>query len=173
MVDKNRISSKTLVSMMDQKKYPDIRALFRSVEAADISESLESLDLARCIAFFRMIPKDRRSEAFSHLSFDKQQGMLERLPDIVAINILNEMEPVDRTQLLEELPEDVRVKKIAMLNPEERNMAWQLLSYPEDSVGRLMSPEFVAISSDMTVKEALADIRWNAEKTSNTAHHTS
>ncbi|SME90515.1 magnesium transporter [Pseudobacteriovorax antillogorgiicola] len=158
------LTAESLTQYMDSKNFEEIRSAFKSMEIADISEILQDLDLSYTIAFFRMIPKDRRSEVFSYLPFERQREMLEKLPQIVAVNVLNEMEPVDRTQLLEELPEDVRVKKIAMLDPEERNMAWQLLSYPEDSIGRLMSPEFLAIAAKMTVREALADIRWNAEK---------
>lgn len=164
MLETSHYSAREIKVLMDSKDYKGLRDLLASIEVADISEIFDDLELSYSIALFRMAPKDRRTEIFSFLSFDKQQNMLARLPQQVVANILNEMEPVDRTQLLEDLPEDVRSKKISLLEPDERIMAWQLLSYPEDSIGRLMSPEFVAVNHNMTVIEALDHIRWNSEK---------
>ena len=164
MLETSHYSAREIKVLMDSKDYKGLRDLLASIEVADISEIFDDLELSYSIALFRMAPKDRRTEVFSFLSFDKQQNMLARLPQQVVANILNEMEPVDRTQLLEDLPEDVRSKKISLLEPDERIMAWQLLSYPEDSIGRLMSPEFVAVNHNMTVIEALDHIRWNSEK---------
>lgn len=164
MANENSLSSEQIMSLLQAKDYDKVRHLFRTVEAADIGEILDEVSLDSCIPLYRMVPKDRRSEVFSYFKQERQVELLEKLPKIVSVKILNEMEPVDRTQFLEELPEEDRSKQISLLEPGERNMAWKLLSYPEDSIGRLMSPEFVAISFDMTVKEALAFIRWNGEK---------
>ena len=71
------------------------------------------------------------------------------------------MEPDDRTKLLEELPLSLRNKILLKLKPEEREVAWQLLSYPENSVGRLMTPDFLSLSPDMLVSEALEYIHWS------------
>ena len=142
------------------------------MEVADISEIFSELTLSENIALFRLVAKSRRPELFSYLHFEIQNGMLESMPEIVSVSLLNEMEPVDRTQLLEELPEELRARLIAQLEPGERKMAWQLLSYPEDSIGRMMSPEFVAISPELTVREALAHIRWKSSGLAeNLLHH--
>ena len=98
------------------------------------------------------------------MHFELQEELLAHLPDVVGITILNEMDPVDRTRLLEELPQEISTRFILKLNPEERKMAWQLLSYPEDSVGRIMTPEFASVHSGITVRDALADIRWNSTR---------
>lgn len=164
MLDKSDYTARDIKKLMDGKDYKELRSLLSSLEIADISELFEELSLSYSIAFFRMVPKDRRTEVFSFLNFDKQQSMLERMPQLVVASILNEMEPVDRTQFLEDLPEEERAKNISLLEPSERNMAWKLLSYPEDSIGRIMSPEFVAVSKESTVKDVMADIRWNSER---------
>ena len=76
-----------------------------------------------------------------------------------AVGILNEMSPDDRTALLEELPPEAVKGLVASLSPSERAVAQNLLGYPERSVGRLMTPDFIAIKSDWTVQQVLDDIR--------------
>ncbi len=164
--------SKHLLHLLSHRKFKHLRSIFESMESANISEIFEDIELSQSIPFFRLIPKPRRAEVFSYLPVDRQEEMLEQLPDVVGIALLNDMEPVDRTRLLEELPEEISAKLILQLSPEERKMAWQLLSYPEDSVGRIMSPEFVAFKTGITVAQALDEIRWNANKfRENLLHH--
>ena len=150
--------------LLAQNDLKGIRAAFKDMETADISEIYEDLDIRHCIVLFRLIPKERRAEVFSHIHFELQEELLSHLPDVVGITILNEMDPVDRTRLLEELPQEISTRFILKLNPEERKMAWQLLSYPEDSIGRIMTPEFASVHSGITVRDALADIRWNSTR---------
>ena len=76
-----------------------------------------------------------------------------------AVNILNEMSPDDRTTLLEELPPETVKGLVASLSPSERAVAQHLLGYPEGSVGRLMTPDFIAIRADWTVQQVLDDVR--------------
>ena len=143
-------------------EYKKIRSLFRSINAADISELFDSLAVVEAIILFRLVAKVRRSEVFAYLSAERQRSMLDRLPDTVVVSLLNDLDPVDRTKLLEDLPYELSDSFLKMLSPDERKIAKQLLSYPEDSVGRLMNPEFVAISQDMSAASALDYIRWNA-----------
>jgi magnesium transporter len=146
------------------RSFKRLRATFRAMEAADLSDIFAELDIVQCIVLFRLIPKENRAGVFSYFPFELQQKMLDQLPDPVAVSLLNEMEPVDRTQLLEDLPAELSTRLILKLNPEERKIAWQLLSYPEDSVGRLMSPEFFSIRPGLSVRDVLADIRWTGNK---------
>ena len=147
---------------LDARDFKRIRQLFRDMNVADIAETLGELEIVDVIVLFRLIQKSQRAEVFSYLRFELQEEMLDRLPDVVVVSLINEMDPVDRTQLLEELPPEISGRIILKLSPEERKIAWKLLSYPEGSVGRLMSPEFVALKHDMTCDQALAHIRWNA-----------
>lgn len=150
--------------LLSERAFKRLRAAFRIMEAADLSDIFSELDIVQCIILFRLIPKENRAEVFSYFPYELQQKLLDQLPDAVAVSLLNEMEPVDRTQLLEELPSELSTKLILKLSPEERKIAWQLLSYPEDSVGRLMSPEFFSIRSGLNVRDALADIRWTGAR---------
>jgi magnesium transporter len=75
------------------------------------------------------------------------------------VAILNEMSPDDRTALLEELPSQAARKLMRLLTPEERRVAQALLGYPEGSVGRLMTPDFIAVHEDWTVQQVLDFVR--------------
>lgn len=163
-MEEPRISVEEVQQLLSARAFKRLRAALRSIESADISDFFEGLDIMACIVLFRLIPKENRAEVFSYFPHELQQRLLDQLPDAVAVSLLNEMEPVDRTQLLEELPPELSTRLILKLSPEERKIAWQLLSYPEDSVGRLMSPEFFSIREGMTVRDALADIRWTGSK---------
>ena len=87
--------------------------------------------------------------------------MLNKLPKPIGDFILNGMEPDDRIKLLEGVPEDLQQSILDALSPEERKITKQLLSYKEDSVGRLMTPYFVSIRENKTVRSALDQIRWS------------
>ena len=143
------------------RQFRHLRNYCRMAEPADIAESVDGLSSAEVIVLFRLLPKRRRAEIFAYLSFDVQERLLEDLPDNVVSNLMNEMEADDRTRLLEDLPEEIRGRILLKLSPEERKTAWQLLSYPEDSVGRLMNPEFIALRADMKVAQAVDYLRWN------------
>ena len=147
---------------LHKHEYKQIRALFRKVNSADISEVFGHLTVVESIILFRLVAKVRRSEVFGFLSIDRQKSMLDRLPDTVVVSLLNDLEPVGRTKLLEEIPNELSTRFLTMLSPGERKIAKQLLSYPEDSVGRLMNPEFVSVGIEISAASALDYIRWNA-----------
>ena len=146
---------------LNYRDYKTLRQLFKESEIADVAEALSELDMAESIALFRLVPRHNRSKLFSYLSLERQEELLEELPDVIVASLMNEMEPDDRTKLLEDIPLRLRNKILLKLRPEEREVAWQLLSYPENSVGRLMTPDFLALSPEMLVSEALEYIHWS------------
>src|SRR5207253_6905720 len=99
------------------------------------------------------------ADVFEYLDIDAQQQLLRAMAHEQVVAILNEMSPDDRTALLEELPSAAARQLIQLLTPEERKVAQSLLGYPEGSVGRLMTPDFVAIREGWTVKEVLDYVR--------------
>jgi magnesium transporter len=145
---------------LTSKNYKAMRPVLKSAEPADIGERLAELPIAELVVLFRLIPRSRRAQVFAYVPFERQEELLESLPEAVVSTLLNDMEPDDRTRLLEDLPFEIRSQILLKLSPEERSMAWQLLSYDEDSVGRLMNPEFIAVRGEMKVSDALEFIRW-------------
>jgi magnesium transporter len=105
------------------------------------------------------LPHDLAADVFEYLDFDAQQTLLRAMAHEQVVGILNEMAPDDRTALLEELPSAAARQLIRLLTPEERRIATALLGYPEDSVGRLMTPDFIAVHEDWTVQQVLDYVR--------------
>src|SRR5207247_142086 len=111
------------------------------------------------VIIFRVLPHDLAADVFEYLDFDAQQKLLRAMAHEQVVGILNEMAPDDRTALLEELPSAAARQLIRLLTPEERRIATALLGYPEDSVGRLMTPDFIAVHEDWTVQQVLDYVR--------------
>ncbi len=130
-------------------------------EIADILLSIE--DEKNQIKFFKLLPDNRKVEVFSHMEDHFQEFMFEELPLKTIKYILLNLEPDDRTAILEEVNKELQAKLLSLLPKDELKESRELLSYPEESVGRLMTPEFVALSPDWTVKRALNYIRKVAQ----------
>jgi magnesium transporter len=101
----------------------------------------------------------RASSVFKILDLHQQKTVIQELPPLKTAELLNELPADDRTAFLEELPSEVVAELIKLLNPEERKITLSLLGYPEDSVGRLMTPDYIAVQVDWTVREVLEHIR--------------
>lgn len=150
--------------LLSERNFSAIRKGFKEYNPTDIAEVVDGEDISDQIMYFRLIERSKRAEAFTYLDIDDQKNLLEELNDSVVISVMNQMDPVDRTKLLEDLTPEISNSIILKLDPEERQLAWKLLSYPEDSVGRIMSPEFVALKKNMLVNQAIEYVRWNASR---------
>src|SRR5207247_7553570 len=105
------------------------------------------------------LPHDVAADVFEYLSVEDQEKMLHALGNEQVAKILNELSPDDRTALLEELPAAATQKLLNLLSPAERKIAADLLGYPKDSIGRRMTPEYIAIQQTWTVAEVLEHLR--------------
>lgn len=101
----------------------------------------------------------RAASVFKILDFATQQQIIHELPPFKTAELLNTLSPDDRTDFLEELPSNVVRELLKLLNPEERKVALSLLGYPEDSIGRLMTPDYVYVYPHNTVEEVFSTIR--------------
>ena len=146
-----------------ERRFGDLRDAFRDRETADVAVTIDELDPDHRAVVFRLLGRDLAAEIFEHLSPESQEGLIKALAREEVGRILNDMSPDDRTQLLEELPASVTKQVLALLSPEERRITNQLLGYPEDSIGRLMTPDFISIQEDWTVRQSLDHIRRNGE----------
>ncbi len=124
-------------------------------QAALLSE-LEGEDLAMV---FRLLPQQRAVEVFGDLPVEDREELVGELSTQKVVDIVNEMPPDERTELLEELPGELAKQLLGSLTRDELQVARALLAYPEDSIGRLMTPEYVAVSKAWTVGEVFDHIR--------------
>src|ERR1041385_2235010 len=111
------------------------------------------------VIIFRVLPAALAADVFEYLDVDAQQQLLHAMAHEQVVGILNEMSPDDRTALLEEMPSAAARQLIQLLTPEERRVAQSLLGYPEGSIGRLMTPDFIAVHEDWTVQQVLDFVR--------------
>src|SRR4029453_7136459 len=146
-------------SMIEARDFAALREVFREWAPADVSEVILDLPEDEQVIIFRVLPHDLAADVFEYLDFDAQQTLLRAMAHEQVVAILNEMAPDDRTALLEELPSAAARQLIRLLTPEERRVATALLGYPEDSVGRLMTPDFIAVQEDWTVQQVLDHVR--------------
>lgn len=145
-----------LIALRDFATIREVILDFAPVELADLVADLKEESR---VVVFRLLPKDLAAETFSYCEFDTQQELLHDMAREEVGALLNDMSPDDRTQLFEDLPGNVVSELINSLNAEERSVALALLNWPEDSVGRLMTPDYVVVKKDWTVQQALEHIR--------------
>jgi magnesium transporter len=130
---------------------------------SELVELIESTDTTHHALIFKAIDRERAFETFESLDVNDQKLLLEKLPSRLVQLILNDMSPDVRTALLEELDTDLLNKLLKLLTPKERAVALSLLGYPENSIGRLMTPDYVAVRKEWTVQHVLDFIRENGE----------
>lgn len=130
----------------------------------EIAELLAQLSDEERVLIFRILPREIAAEIFSELDVDLQRTILSGLGDRQTARLLDEMAADDRTALLEEIPAEAARQLLALLPKEERDVALTLLGYPEGSVGRLMSPDFLTIHEDWKVREVLDHIRAHGQE---------
>ena len=133
------------------------------VSAPDIAEILADLSAADKALLLRILPHHLAADVFEYLALETQEELVQALSQDELVNILNEMAADDRTALLEELPAPVVTRLLKLLAPKERTIAQTLLNYPENSVGRLMTPDFIAIRDEWTAQQVLDHIREHGQ----------
>ncbi len=161
--------------MVVQLIYPELQELIHRRDFATLRETLIEWDpseLAELVSeieeedqaiVFRLLPRELATETFEYLDLDAQQNLLKAMGQEQVANILNDMSADDRTALLEELPAEVTKQLLMLLSPVERSVALTLLGYPESSVGRLMTPDYIAVQRDWTINQVLDYIRENGK----------
>ncbi len=154
---------KNFHELIGNKDWRLAKLSLNKLEANEVVRILQEAPKHERIVLFRLLTRERTKKVFKLLSPSYQQEIVEALggrPEKVA-NLLNDIEPDDRTTFLKELPEHVTQPLIELLSPEEREITNLLLSYPKDSVARLMTPEFVAIEPHFSVESSFEYIRLN------------
>jgi magnesium transporter len=158
-----KILQPEIKSMIDARNFGALREVFREWSPADVAEVILDIPEDEQVVIFRVLPHSLAADVFEYLDFDAQQKLLRAMAHEQVVSILNEMSPDDRTALLEELPSAAARQLIKLLTPEERRVAQSLLGYPEGSVGRLMTPDFIAVHEDWTVQQVLDFVREHGQ----------
>jgi magnesium transporter len=144
--------------LLRERQFWDVRAMLRDVAPADVADTLSLLEPEEAALAFRLLPRENAGDAFSELDPDRQERLIEEL-GASAQPIVEAMDPDDRAALLDELPAKVARRLLAALKPADRRETQAILGYPPESVGRLMTPDYVRVKPDWTIDRALQQIR--------------
>ena len=150
-----------LHELLLNKEWNSLRHLLVQYDSFKLANLIEDREDESEIILFRLLNRTQTKEVFALLSYEKQHEIIKKLAQNnhkLSI-LLNDMEPDDRTAFFEELPEEIAQRLLLTLSPKEQSITRKLLKYPEDSIGRLMTPEYIAIKSGHTIEEAFAHIR--------------
>lgn len=161
----SEISIDTLKTMLanldDAKKYQSLRDVMETLPAPDLAAVFEDLPAEKLPVLFRLCPKDLAADVFAELTPATQQQLIDGLTDTELKAVVDELFVDDATDLVEEMPANVVKRILAQAEPATRRMINELLKYPEDSAGGVMTTELMALRPDMTVAQAMDTIREN------------
>ncbi|MQA90495.1 MAG: magnesium transporter [Gemmatimonas sp.] len=148
-----------ILELIQSRDWSVLREILADSPPQEVVDLILDLPKADRVFVFRALPRDLAAEAFSHLALEEQDALLRDLTDGETRHLLADLPPDDRTGLLEELPGQATQRLLNLLDPGDLEEARWLLGYPEESVGRLMTPDYVAVRPEWTVDQALSHIR--------------
>jgi len=150
---------KRLQELIEQKAYAEFRKEVLELNEADVASVVTELEAAEQLKIFRILPKNIAADVFSYLPLETQQDILVSLTDKEASGIIENLYADDAADLLEEMPANVVHRLLALTSPETRRDINQLLQYPEDSAGSIMTVEYIDLKEETTVAQAIEKIR--------------
>ncbi len=145
--------------LLTNKKYNELKKILNELNSADIPGILEEFDKEDVIRIFRLLSKEQAGEAFSYMESDMREKLLEDLTDRELKSVIDELFMDDTVDLIEEMPSNVVKRILKLVNKEDRNTINELLKYPEDSAGSIMTTEFIDLKENMIAEQALKRIR--------------
>jgi magnesium transporter len=148
-----------VAELIEAKDFAALKKALMEMEIHDLAELIGALEGEELAVCFRLLPWRLANDVFAELEVEQQEQVLSMLSSERVAGILQEMPPDDRTELLEELPDKLASRMLYSLRGQELEVAKKLLAYPEDSIGRLMTPEYVAVRPDWTVARVLEHLR--------------
>lgn len=160
MVQIENITLKNILENLDDaRKYQSLGEVLRNVPAADLATVFEELPKEKMPILFRLCQKDQAADLFAELSPETQKNLIDGLSDTELKGVVEALYTDDAVDLVEEMPAGVVQRILSQAEPGTRQMINELLKYPEDSAGGVMTTEFMELKPDMSVREALAAIR--------------
>lgn len=149
----------TMESLLEQKKYATLRDILTTLQAPDIALLFHKLDQNKLPMLFRLLPKELAAETFVEMDEDAQELLIHGFSDTELKDVVDELYVDDAVDLVEEMPANVVKRILRQADPETRKIINEILKYPDDSAGSIMTTEYVSLRPDMTVKDAIKRIR--------------
>lgn len=146
-------------AFLERKQYTSLRQFLEEMNDADIATVMEMLQPEDMLKVYRILPKDSAADVFSYLETESQQAVISSLSDREASGVIENLMADDAVDFLEEMPANVVERLLANASPDTRKTINQLLAYPEDSAGSIMTVEYVSLKESLTVDQAIERIR--------------
>ena len=148
-----------IAELLEQKNYAGLKEYLSAETPQDIAQALSDLDEEQILVAYRVLPKETAAEVFVEMPPEEQEMLIKTFSDAQLKLLLDEMYMDDTVDIIEEMPANVVKRILRSSDPETRKQINELLHYPEDSAGSIMTTEYVTLRENMTVEEALLRIR--------------
>ncbi len=145
--------------MLQDRRVAEARSALAELLDPEVADVILALPFEQRPMAFRLLPRERAADVFPYLPRSDQEQLVDALSDRQLAGMFDEMDPDDRVEFLEDVPEALVEQLLGLMNPEERDETARLLDYPEQSIGRLVTPDYLTIGPQWTVREALEKIR--------------
>ncbi len=159
MAERFEIVEKALLSMLEEKKYSTLRDILVTMNPTDIAGLFDGLGEKQIPLMYRLLPKELAAETFVEMENDAQELLIRGFSDNELKEVLDELYVDDAADIVEEMPANVVKRILKHADPEMRHSINQILRYPENSAGSIMTTEYVSLRPSMTVEEAILRIR--------------
>ena len=159
MTERFEIVEKAIVTMLEDKKYAALRDILATMNPVDVAEVFSELEERQILLLFRLLPKELAAESFAEMEPENQEILIRGFSDNELKELLDELYADDAADMVEELPANVVKRILRNATAEMRSAINQILRYPENSAGSIMTTEYVSLRPQMTVEEAILRIR--------------
>ncbi|MDO5153765.1 MAG: magnesium transporter [Eubacteriales bacterium] len=159
MAERFEIVEKALLAMLEDKKYSTLRDILVTMNPSDVAGLFRGLEEKQIPLMFRLLPKEQAAETFVEMEPDDQELLIRGFSDNELKEVLDELYVDDAADIVEEMPANVVKRILRHADPEMRSSINQILRYPENSAGSIMTTEYVSLRPHMTVEEAILRIR--------------
>ena len=159
MAERFEILQNTLLRMLEEKKYKTLRDVLMTMNPSDVAGIFQDLDDKQIPVLFRLLTKEQAAETFVEMEPEAQEVLIRAFSDDELRQVLNELYVDDAADLVEEMPANVVKRILKAADPEMRASINQILRFPENSAGSIMTTEYVSLRPSMTVEEAILRIR--------------
>lgn len=149
----------TIIALLKEKRYASIKDIFGTLKPADVAAMFDELGPENLSVLFRLLPKEQAAETFVEMDEEAQELLIRSFSDSELKAVLDEMYVDDAVDLIEEMPANVVKRILRQADPETRKSINEILKYPEDSAGSIMTTEYVSLRPKMTIAEAIKRIR--------------
>ena len=159
MAEHNVTVESTLNTLLDEKKYPTVRDILITMNPSDVASILDELPEERLPLLFRLLPKEQAAETFVEMEPEAQELLIRGFSDSELREVLDELYVDDAVDIVEEMPANVVRRILSQADPQMRKEINEILRYPENSAGSIMTTEYVSLRPGMTVEESILRIR--------------